>query len=602
MPCPSRSLQRLQSASPRSRSPFLSEIELLRRNRDYCSARGAGCTLGVDHAIGELTVRYLERFCDKPCCFADVLPHLVPRRAAQASVVAQRHRIAWQVSCVDRPAKQAEVQLSARLSRQALWGRDWNANALRVRARLSSDRCGPRIGPELWYDQLQLTAAWQQTGGHHIALLATERLVGAKMELGTAARAKMEAVLLLEGACKAHASAAAYPFMLRLVELYAQLDAFEPAIRLYNQLEIKQIQLETLSPLVVDGCHDHAFFVEALSHCDTIIAFHKDAAREASDHAVHALDGSRPLCAMKLLRFQDEQMRPSAQLAFAQVSRTHLRLLLEHHSIKDAREALCASSLAWRALADDDVMRLRVHTDGILLPRRGAALCRSMRRCLLELAMVAWALHGAPAAVAEHLAALHTLSLAPQNADQIETLRTMSSVEVFRAAAALLRLLDEKCPTASAASEAESACKCAEALLNAWANTAFASISRHDGRVASIRASSRFMCSPGAYLGLLLQAVADACARRHKRKQKKNDAASPIVLVRRLLRSLSDAGTQAFSRVIEAHRIPSGAAAKAAAEPFAHGAVLERLRASRAISASRLVAIATEKRAVLPTA
>ena len=287
---PSRSLQKLQSASPRSRSPFLSEIELLCRSRDYCSAR-AGCTLAVDHDISELTVRYMERFCDKPCCFADVRPHLVTRRAAQASVVARQHRIAWQLSCVARPAKQAK--LSAQPSRQARWGCEWNANALRVRARLARDRCGP----ELWYDQLQLTAAWRQTGGHHIALLASERLVSAKMEPGTAARAKVEAILLLEGACKEHASAAAYPFMLRLIELYAQLGAFEPAIRLYNQLEIKQIQLETLSPLVVDGCHDHAFFVEALSHCDTIIAFHRDAAREASDHAVHALDGSRPLCA-----------------------------------------------------------------------------------------------------------------------------------------------------------------------------------------------------------------------------------------------------------------------------------------------------------------
>ena len=128
----------------------------------------------------------------------------------------------------------------------------------------------------------------------------------------------MEAVLLLESACNAHAGAATYPFLLQLIDLYHEFSAFEPAIQLYNKLEIKQIQLETLSPLVLDGCYDSGFFVEALSQCDAIIAFHRDAAREASDHAVHALDSSRPLCAMKLLHFQAHQMRPAAQLAFAQ--------------------------------------------------------------------------------------------------------------------------------------------------------------------------------------------------------------------------------------------------------------------------------------------
>jgi hypothetical protein len=83
--------------------------------------------------------------------------------------------------------------------------------------------------------------------------------------------------------------------------------------------EPSQVQLETLSWLVLAGCSSCAFFVEALAQCNSIVSLHRDATREASDHMIAAMDHSRSIRAMGILRFQTQHMTLSAQLVFAQV-------------------------------------------------------------------------------------------------------------------------------------------------------------------------------------------------------------------------------------------------------------------------------------------
>ena len=370
---------------------------------------------------------------------------------------------------------------------------------------------------------------------------------------------------------------------------------------------------------------------------------------------------------------------PRSPLGHDQVERTHSDLLLNLHTLKDAREALSKPSGDWLRLATAggvgaggggggayDISRLAVHVDEHFLPGgRQAELMRLLRLRLVTLSAVTWCVHGAWRPVLEHLTlldqALH-LSLPPgmdtgmvddvarervpaiSNAARAarggaclaatKSVCRMLSLEAIRCTALVLRFLAggsddavesgtvesgtvdggaaargsgaaaSDCAPPTSFADMRRAFACTEALIGEWSLGAFSCTGGAGGSSSTeLHAQSDFMRHPGAWLGLLTQMMADACA-RHKKSLKKHHASNAAATsatnarVVRLVRSLSDRVAAVYARI--AGQPPAGAEQDGStgtngAAVSAAAVVAAKIRCSRRTSHARLSAIAAAK-------
>ncbi len=370
----------LQAEHPAFRGPYLAEMELLLRLARPGTAASAasaaaeglqldappppttaaaapqGETLGV--RLGRLALAYLRRFGTKLCCFDDLLPYLTALAAGSsahvAALVQELEALAAANSVVGRAdeALQAEEERPAVVRRLQL--------CIRVHQLLRLLRTGPcggaaqRQGGGRQEEVAALSAEYSRTlfvnegaeggqrevqQGDELLLLAAHALEDAALEAagegGEGGRkgallARLEAAVLLEQGLRY--SPYNYHFRLALLATYDRLAAGEPAIDHYNQLEVKQVQLDTLSWLLYPGCLRHGFYTEARVRSRHLLAMHAASAREAHDHVARALGYGTYAKALEIERFQRTRMDRSLQLALARCEAARLELLQRHHA------------------------------------------------------------------------------------------------------------------------------------------------------------------------------------------------------------------------------------------------------------------------------
>lgn len=119
-------------------------------------------------------------------------------------------------------------------------------------------------------------------------------------------------------------------------QVYRQLGAFEQGINLHNALEVKQIQLETLSWLLFPGCVDTGLYNEAHSRASHLILFHRASSRDASDFFVKSLTMGTYTKALEIDAFQVNKMGRSLQLALAKAELSWMELLLKAPTLETA--------------------------------------------------------------------------------------------------------------------------------------------------------------------------------------------------------------------------------------------------------------------------
>ena len=176
---------------------------------------------------------------------------------------------------------------------------------------------------------------------------------------------RLEAVVLLEQALRY--SPYNYHFRLALMAGYRRLGAWEAGIVHYNHLEVKQVQVDTLSWLLFPGCFKAGFYTEARVRCQNILGFHRNCQREAEDYGSKALSLGTYAKALEIDTFQRTRMSRSLQLGLAKVELARLELLQRHHSLEAALLYLreLAGGMVPESLDRDDDQELERLSDNL---------------------------------------------------------------------------------------------------------------------------------------------------------------------------------------------------------------------------------------------
>ncbi|CAN0052715.1 unnamed protein product, partial [Phaeothamnion confervicola] len=137
---------------------------------------------------------------------------------------------------------------------------------------------------------------------------------------------RVETTALLEYAMKW--SPYNYHFKVLAMGFYKELGAFERGVLLENELEIKQIQLDSLSWLLFPGCMRCAYFNEAHARGRGILALHGSCRRDTAEFAGRAFTHGNYSKAIEIAEFQERRMDASLQLALAKAEVGALQLTL----------------------------------------------------------------------------------------------------------------------------------------------------------------------------------------------------------------------------------------------------------------------------------
>uniref|UniRef100_A0A7R9YDF9 N-terminal acetyltransferase B complex subunit NAA25 homolog n=1 Tax=Pinguiococcus pyrenoidosus TaxID=172671 RepID=A0A7R9YDF9_9STRA len=127
---------------------------------------------------------------------------------------------------------------------------------------------------------------------------------------------------------------------LQALLVYRALGAFLPAIEHYNELQVKQIQMDTLSYVIVPGLLRLGFFNEAQQQCDRVSRMHRSAARDAAEHCAKAVVRGNYLQGTEVMTFQRDRMDCSLQKALCHLEMVLLTLLTDVHQPEESATLL----------------------------------------------------------------------------------------------------------------------------------------------------------------------------------------------------------------------------------------------------------------------
>lgn len=155
---------------------------------------------------------------------------------------------------------------------------------------------------------------------------------------------KVEAACLLEAAI----SCSPYNHHMKIlaIDVYRQLGSFARAIALFNDLDVKQIQVDTLSYLIVGPSQTLGLFEESQRQCRAVKVVHRNCQYETADHVARAFDRGNYSNGAEIDRFQREKLDVSLQLAMASSGKIVLDILLNHSSHASAARYLQEEALS----------------------------------------------------------------------------------------------------------------------------------------------------------------------------------------------------------------------------------------------------------------
>jgi tetratricopeptide (TPR) repeat protein len=149
---------------------------------------------------------------------------------------------------------------------------------------------------------------------------------------------RVEGAALLEYAM----SCSPYNFHLKLlaIETYSELGSFSRGLELYNGLDTKHIQVESLSWLLYPGCIRCGYYAEALERSRNVLSLHRTSAQETAEHAAEASVRGNYMQMMDMIQFQRTRMDCSLQMMLAKAHAVQMELLLHHHRFSTAQPYL----------------------------------------------------------------------------------------------------------------------------------------------------------------------------------------------------------------------------------------------------------------------
>jgi len=121
-----------------------------------------------------------------------------------------------------------------------------------------------------------------------------------------------------------------------LLQTYCAMGACAPATHLYNELQIKQIQLDSLSWVMLDAFNSLCFFGEAERANLDVCGMHSKNTRDSGDYIIKAYQCGNLSKVLEMNEFHQNRMQKSLQLRCSQVDIVSLGLLSQSRSFKEA--------------------------------------------------------------------------------------------------------------------------------------------------------------------------------------------------------------------------------------------------------------------------
>lgn len=118
---------------------------------------------------------------------------------------------------------------------------------------------------------------------------------------------------------------------LMLIQLHNLLGSSFRSLHLFSSLDIKQVQVESMSHLILSSCSSAGAFGEMSKRCGEILQLHRSAANSVCDYAMEALQKGNYTAAIDMIQFQTQKMNPSVQLLHAKAMIMDLAPLLAFH-------------------------------------------------------------------------------------------------------------------------------------------------------------------------------------------------------------------------------------------------------------------------------
>lgn len=98
------------------------------------------------------------------------------------------------------------------------------------------------------------------------------------------------------------------------IGVYAELNVAYRALALYEEMGIKQIQIDSCSYLILTVLVDGGLYTSAIKHSSSLLKLHCSASRDIKDFSVKALRNGLYFKANEMISFQRDKMRNSLQL------------------------------------------------------------------------------------------------------------------------------------------------------------------------------------------------------------------------------------------------------------------------------------------------
>ncbi|KAG9287759.1 hypothetical protein G9A89_017354 [Geosiphon pyriformis] len=264
----------LRSSNPR-RGPFLAELEY---NRNLAAQRKDTSL----EASNSLIIGYFQRFGSKACCFEDLLPYLCNISGDVSKDLVDKFQATIEESSDDEKSKIQNIQK---------WVNIHKLKRYLGHITASTDTEFIQYTNKLWHsyqDSLQYGVSLVETEnqfGDDFVILASHTLIDAYIQKGKYFFI-IKAILLLESAFQR--SKHNFQLQLLLIRLYQIIGVHLRALEIYKSMDIKHIQLDTLSHFIVTRSSSLGFYKEAVQLCYDTLPIYRSNDLETPEMIVHA--------------------------------------------------------------------------------------------------------------------------------------------------------------------------------------------------------------------------------------------------------------------------------------------------------------------------
>jgi len=305
----------------------------------------------------ELITSYVKTFFKKLCCFNDLKPFLPPVvNANDARIELVNNFTTMNNESAADPTDELQLRKFI-ISSQLL---SYLEGTIEDEKLLQN-----------WYASLrQLKEGEQDTQrGDELMQIYCERKFNVAMDHPADSSSRVSDLIKLAALVETCVEKSPFNYHFKLIglQVYDKLAAFQRGVGLFNGLEVKNIQLDSMSYVLLNPLLRSGLFIEASHHTSDIVGMHNQSYRQIGEHLAKGYSNGSYSQINDMLEFRKEKMANSLQLfsskAFACCLATfQTEILGEKNGFNGLSEEDCGAQAAEGEVRGDGERALKLKT------------------------------------------------------------------------------------------------------------------------------------------------------------------------------------------------------------------------------------------------